>query len=104
MLGSVVSIVGWQYMGWNSSRQFSDGLFWTGAAVAILGYYIYQSELKDRRAMITASRVQPTGSLSMQERTKLWLADFSSSSRLMFQFFLVSLYLIGFAALIWILS
>lgn len=97
----IVSIVGWQFLYWNSSRQFSDGLFWTGAAAAILGYYIYRSEVRGRRAMITAVAVQPTGNLSRQERTRQWMADAASSHRLAFYFFLVTSFLIGFSALVW---
>jgi hypothetical protein len=101
IIGIIVSFVGWQYLHWNSSRQFSDGLFWIAAAVAILGYSIYRNELDGRQTMLTGFYVQPTGSMSLQERTGRWMADAASSYRVAFHFFLVALYLIGFSILTW---
>ena len=101
IIGMLVSILGWRYLNWNASRQFSDGLFWAGAALALLGYWIYRSESNRQRSTLIAFHVQPSDNISMQKRLKGWVADVASSYSLFFQFFLVMLYLFGFSILIW---
>ncbi len=100
-LGIIVSMIGWRFLAWNSSRQFSDGLFWTGGTLAILGYYVYRSESTRQRFTLATFYVQPSDNLSMQNRLKGWVATVASNYALFLQFFLVTLYLFGFSILIW---
>ncbi len=101
IMGMIVSMVGWRYLNWHSTRQFSDGMFWAGAASGILGYWVYRNESNRHRSTLVGFHMRQTDNLSMQKRLQGLVADMANSYTLFFQFLLVMLYLFGFSILIW---
>ena len=73
--GIVVAIIG-LLLGWKSSAQFSDGLFWAGAIMIIIGFISYQGY--SQRAS-----EGPTASLNSADHSNLWAADTSRGKNLM---------------------
>ncbi len=71
--GAVTAVVGMQ-LGWHTNRQWSDGLFWAGAILLLLGLLTVVGGY----ALHTnpSLRVSETaGNMSLPERTRLWAAD-----------------------------
>ena len=73
--GIVVTIIGLM-LGWNTSRQFSDGLFWAGALLILIGFISYQGY--SQRAS-----EGPTASLNSADHSNLWAADTYRGKNLM---------------------
>ena len=65
--GIVVSIIG-LLLGWKTSTQFSDGFFWAGAILIVLGLFSYQG-YSQRTSSTPLVYSDPA------ERSTLWAAD-----------------------------
>ena len=92
-IGVILSILGWQILGWHSSAQFSEGLFWASAMLAIYGYF--------NRYLPFSSRYGETaGDMNIHERTRQWAMEAKKSFELSPNIFLVSAFLLGFSILI----
>lgn len=96
-IGVTLSILGWQILGWHSKIQFSEGLFWASAILAVYGYF--------NRYLPFSSRYGETvGSMDIHERTSQWVMEAKKSFELSPNIFLVSGFLFGFSVLISIIS
>lgn len=92
-IGVILSILGWQILGWHSSAQFSEGLFWASAMLAIYGYF--------NRYLPFSSRYGETaGDMNIHERTRQWAMEAKKSFELSPNIFLISGLLFGFSILI----
>jgi hypothetical protein len=98
-IGIIVSILGWQILGWNSSIQFSKGLFWAGAMFAMYGYFNRFGEYKVSRNLATRYG-ETAGDMNIEERTKQWATEAENSFKPLPNIFLISLCLLGFSILI----
>jgi len=91
-IGIIISIVGWQILGWNSSAKFSEGLFWASAMLAMYSYF--------NRYLPFSSRYGETaGSMNIHERTKQLAIEADKSFKLSHNIFLISAFLFGFSIL-----
>ena len=90
--GIVVSIIGLM-LGWKTSTQFSDGFFWAGAIMIIIGFVSYQGY--SQRTMDG-----PPDYLDPAERSKLWTADTYRGKNLMAIFGISGLLLFGLSFLV----
>jgi amino acid transporter len=90
--GIAVTIIGLA-RGWNTSRQFSDGLFWAGAIMILIGFVSYQG-YSQRASDGTSVALDPA------ERDRLWAADTSRGKNLMASFGISGLLLFGLSFLI----
>jgi hypothetical protein len=99
VIGIIVSILGWQILGWNSSVQFSKGLFWAGAMFAMYGYFNRLGEYKVSRNLATRYG-ETAGDMNLEERTKQWATEAENSFKPLPTIFLISLCLLGFSILI----
>lgn len=71
--GGVTAAVGMR-LGWNTNRQWSDGFFWAGAILLMIGLLTVVGGYGMHTNPIL--RVSETaGSTSLPERTKLWVSD-----------------------------
>ena len=92
-IGLILSILGWQILGWHSSAQFSEGLFWASAMFSIYGYF--------NRYLPFSSRYGETaGNMNVHERTRQWAMEAKKSFELSPNIFLISAFLFGFSILI----
>jgi ABC-type multidrug transport system fused ATPase/permease subunit len=91
-IGTILSILGWQILGWNSSAKFSEGLFWASAMFAMYGYFHRYRKL--------SSPGETVGDMNVHERTRQWVTEAGSSFRPFPNIFLVSAFLFGFSVLI----
>jgi len=92
-IGLILSILGWQILGWHSSAQFSKGLFWASAMFAIYGYF--------NRYLPFSSRYGETaGDMNIHERTRQWATEAKKSFEPSPNIFLVSALLFGFSILV----
>lgn len=71
--GALTSIIGW-LLGWNSARQFSDGLFWAGAILMGIGFLSVLGGYS-MRTNYGIQYAETSGAMSMAERTRRWAAD-----------------------------
>ena len=85
IIGLVTSSIGW-FLGWKSSTEFSNGLFWVGAILAIFGYYSYSGNY-DMRRNLHVHISQAAGNVNIFERTKRWLIDTEESYNFFFFLF-----------------
>lgn len=98
-IGIIVSILGWQILGWNSSAQFSKGLFWASAMFAMYGYFNRLGEYKVSRNLATRYG-ETAGNMNIDERTKQWSTEAENSFKPLPSIFLISACLFGFSILI----
>jgi len=98
-IGIILSIVGWQILGWNSGTQFSEGFFWTSALLVMYGYFNILGEHKVSRKIATRYG-ETAGDMNIHERTKLWATDAETSFTPFPTIFLISACLLGFSILI----
>ena len=73
--GIVVLIIGLA-LGWKTSTQFSDGLFWAGALMIFIGLISFQGYGQ-------RTREESMVSVDPAERSTLWAADASRGKNLM---------------------
>ena len=99
IIGIILSILGWQLLGWDSSAQFSDGFFLASAVLAMLGYFNLLGEHKVSRNSIIRYG-ETTGDMNIYERTRLWVVGAENSFTSFPYIFLISAYLFGFSILI----
>ena len=92
--GIVVSVIG-LLRGWRTS-QFSDGLFWAGVLMILIGFVSLQGH-SQRTMDWPPIHVDPA------ERAKLWAADIFRGRILMAVFGISGLLLFGLAGLVLIL-
>jgi hypothetical protein len=88
----VVSLIGLA-LGWKTSAQFSDGLFWAGAIMISLGFVSFRGY-----SMRTTN--WPVAHLDPDESSKLWTADTFRGKRLMAFLGISGLLLFGLSFLV----
>lgn len=98
IIGLLVSGIGW-HAGWGSPVKFSNGMFFSGAILIILGIlsvvggYSIRSDFKVLYS-------QSAGEMSMGDRTMRWMADITQGYRLMVLLTIAGLVLVVAAVLI----
>jgi len=96
--GMVVLIIGLM-LGWKTSTQFSDGFFWAGAILILIGFVNIRgmySQPIDSRLQHSQSAVH----LDADERFKIWEADILRGRRLLAFLGISSLLLFGMSILV----
>ena len=89
--GIVVSIIGLM-LGWKTSTQFSNGFFWDGVIMILIGFISFQGY---RQRTID----WPPVHLDSAERSNLWAADTFRGKNLMAVFGISGLLLFGLSFL-----
>lgn len=98
IIGLLVSGIGW-LASWGSPVKFSNGIFFSGAILIVLGIssvvggYSMRSDFKVLYS-------QSAGDMSMGDRTKRWMADITQGYRLMVLLTATGLLLVVAAVLI----
>ncbi len=98
IIGLHVSGIGWLIV-WQSPAKFSNGMFFSGAVLIVLwilsvvGGYSMHSNFKVLYS-------QSAGDMSMGDRTKRWVADFTQGYHLMVLLTVAGLLLVAAAILI----
>jgi hypothetical protein len=90
--GIVVTILGLM-LGWKTSIQFSNGFFWAGALMIIVGFVSYQGYSQ-------RFGDGPQVYLEPEERTQLWAADTFRGKNIMAMFGVSGLLLFGVSLLV----
>jgi hypothetical protein len=90
--GIVVSIIGLK-LGWKAATQFSDGFFWAGAIMILIGFVSFQGYNQ-------RTTVWPPVPLDPPDRAKLWAADAFHGKSLMAVFGISGLLLFGLSILV----
>ena len=89
---TVVAVTGWR-LGWKTPTQFSDGFFFAGAILILVGFVSFQGY-----------RQRPTDwpplHLDPADRFKLWAADIAHGKNLMIFFGISGLLLFGLSLLV----
>lgn len=98
VIGIILSIVGWQILGWNSTAQFSEGFFWVSVLLAMYGYYNKLGEHKVSRNIATRYG-ETAGDMNIHERTRQWSIEAENSFSSFPNIFFTSLCLFGFSIL-----
>jgi len=98
-IGIILSIVGWQILGWNSTTQFSEGFFWISALLAMYGYFNMLGEHRVSRNIATRYG-ETAGDMNIHERTRQWSIGAENSFSPFPNIFFTSLCLFGFSILI----
>jgi hypothetical protein len=98
-IGAILSILGWQMLGWNSGAQFSRGFFLTGGLLAMFGYFNILGAYRGNRN-IAARYGETAGEMDIHERTKHWATHAETSFTPFPNIFLISACLFGFSILI----
>ena len=96
--GMVVLIIG-LVLGWKTSTQFSDGFFWAGAILILIGFVnimAMYSQPPDSRLQHSQSAVH----LEADEKFKIWEADLLRSRHLLAFLGISSLLLFGMSILV----
>ena len=75
LIGLLVSGAGWM-LGWHTSAQFSNGFFWSGGILIILGVLSVAGGYS-MRSNFNVVYSQSAGDMNLGERTKRWVADMS---------------------------
>ena len=91
LAGIVVAIIGLM-LGWKTSTQFSDGLFWAGAIMILIGFMSYQG-------YGWRTLDGPPVHVDSAERYKLWAADTFRGKNLIAFLGISGLLLFGLAVL-----
>ncbi len=91
LAGIVVAIIGLM-LGWKTSTQFSDGLFWAGAIVILIGFATF-------RGYSRGTFRGPPVHLDPTERSRLWAADTFRGKNLIAVLGITGLLLFGLAVL-----
>jgi hypothetical protein len=99
-LSGVISLIGWLAGGWASVRQFSDGLFISGAVVIILGIVSIVGGFT-ARADFGMVYSQSAGDMSSIERTRLMMADMIRGYRVVTMAAIIGGLLVIFSILIY---
>lgn len=95
VIGIILSIVGWQILGWKSSAQFSEGLFWTSLLLAVYGYVNFIGRHRGSRTYSESA-----GVMNLEERNRYWAAEAENVFESLPYIALVSVCLFVFAVLI----
>ena len=90
--GIVVSIIGLR-LGWKTSIQFSNGFFWAGVIMFLIGFISFRGYSQQTTAW-------PPVHLDPADRTKLWAADVFHGKILMVIFGISGLLLFGVSSLV----
>jgi hypothetical protein len=89
--GIVVSIIGLR-LRWKTSTQFSDGFFWAGAIMGLVGFVSLQGYSQRGPAW-------PSAHVDESDRVKLWAADTFRGRTLAAVFWVSALLLFGLSFL-----
>jgi hypothetical protein len=90
--GIVVSIIGLR-LGWKTSTQFSNGFFWAGAIMILIGFISFQGYSQ-------RTTDWPPVYLDPADRSNLWAADLSHGKNLMTFFGISGFLLFGLSFLV----
>jgi len=81
VVGLLVSCIGW-FLGWRVPVKFSNGMFFSGAALIVLGIlsvlggYSMRSDFKVLYS-------QSAGDMNLGDRTRRWMADITQGYHMM---------------------
>ena len=95
--GIVVAITG-LILGWKTSTQFSDGFFWAGAIVILIGF-VNVMGMFSQRTVSGLEYSQSAVHLDAAERFKIWQADILRGYKLLAFLGTSGLLLFGLAGL-----
>jgi hypothetical protein len=90
--GIVVSIIGLR-LGWKASIQFSDGFFWAGAIMFLIGFISF-------RGYSQRATTWPPAYMDPADSAKLWVADAFHGKILLAVFGISGLLLFGLSFLV----
>lgn len=99
VIGIILSFLGWQILGWDSSAQFSKGLFWMSAIFAVYGYFNRLRVHKLYRNFLPRY-AETAGDMNIDERTRQWATGAGTSFKPFPNIFLISACLFGFSILV----
>ncbi len=94
---AVTAIVGWR-LGWNTPRQFGDGLFWAGAVLVVIGLLSVMGSY-EMHSLSNVRYSETAGDAKLADRARQWMSDLAQGWQS-----LIYLVLAGgllFAASIW---
>lgn len=95
VVGIILSVVGWQILGWSSSAQFSEGLFWTSLLLAVYGYVSFSGRHRGSRTYSESA-----GVMDLEERNRFWSSEAENIFERLPYIIPVSVWLFVFAGLI----
>jgi hypothetical protein len=98
ILGLLVSSIGWIF-GWRTPVTFSNGMFFSGAALIVLGILSVMGGYS-MRSDFKVLYSQSAGDMSLGDRTRRWVADMTQGYRLLVLMTVAGLLLVGAAILI----
>jgi hypothetical protein len=98
LVGILISIVGW-FLGWNTSTQFSNGLFITGGVIIVIGLFSTLGGYNKRSDSFLAY-TQSAGNMNLEERTRRMAADMLQEYRAVVFLTLTGGFMIGMAILV----
>jgi len=90
--GIVVFVIGLR-LGWKTSTQFSDGFFWAGGVMILLGFVSF-------RGYSLPAINWPPAYIDSADRTRLWSADIFRGKTFLAVFGLSGLLLFGLSILV----
>ena len=99
--GLIGTTIGW-FMGWRTSRQFSDGLFWIGGIVMVLGLMslIGGQGVRANIGMLYSE----SAAESLADRTRKWVVGLSEDYSAVIYLFLGGAILVGASVLVDVLG
>ena len=98
LVGIIVSLIGW-LAGWNTSIQFSNGLFISGSLIIILGVFSIAGGY-NKRADPNLTYAQSAGDMNLEGRARRLVADMRQEYHASIFLSLTGGFLIGMAILV----
>jgi hypothetical protein len=98
LIGAIVSIVGW-LLGWDTSVQFSNGLFISGALIIVAGVFSVAGGY-NMRADPKLTYAQSAGNMNLEQRTHRLVSDMRQEYHASIFLSLTGAFLIGMAILV----
>jgi hypothetical protein len=98
VIGAIVSIVGW-LLGWDTSVQFSNGLFISGGLIVVLGVFSVAGGY-NMRADPHLTYAQSAGNMNLEQRAHRLVADMRQEYHVSIFLSLTGAFLIGMAVLV----
>lgn len=83
-------------LGWNTTTQFSNGLFWPGGILIVFGILSVMGGYT-MRSNFGVLYSQSSGNMSISQRTQRWVADMTQGYNAFIFFFLTGGFLIVLA-------
>ena len=101
IIGILVASIGW-FLGWKTSTQFSNALFFPGGICIVMGIFSILGGTS-MRSHFGVQYSQSAGDMSIGDRTKRWVADMNQGYGAFIFLFLTGGFLISLAVLIGII-